>query len=150
MLLTWPQKSAEPQIQIRSCILVNVIFFTQFTDSERAIELVSHENSLGLLLRSMKLCQVSNIYASPPNANLSGSWFLWFCRQTVRNDEIPPEFRAESTDRRQELIECVANSDEKLGELFLEEKIPTVTDLKVIGFPRDLWWMHNSPVCNPT
>ncbi|XP_070609629.1 elongation factor G, mitochondrial [Erythrolamprus reginae] len=51
--------------------------------------------------------------------------------QIVKYDDIPPEFRAESSDRRQELIECVANSDEKLGELFLEEKIPTVTDLKL-------------------
>ncbi|XP_013917963.1 PREDICTED: elongation factor G, mitochondrial [Thamnophis sirtalis] len=51
--------------------------------------------------------------------------------QIVKYDDIPPEFRAESSDRRQELIECVANSDEKLGELFLEEKIPTVSDLKL-------------------
>ncbi|XP_054838752.1 elongation factor G, mitochondrial [Eublepharis macularius] len=51
--------------------------------------------------------------------------------QTVRYDEIPPEFRAESADRRQELIECVADSDELLGELFLEEKIPTIADLKL-------------------
>ncbi|XP_060623607.2 elongation factor G, mitochondrial [Anolis sagrei] len=50
--------------------------------------------------------------------------------QVVRYDEIPSEFRAESVDRRQELIECVANIDEQLGELFLEEKIPTVADLK--------------------
>ncbi|XP_042311910.1 elongation factor G, mitochondrial [Sceloporus undulatus] len=50
--------------------------------------------------------------------------------QIVKYDEIPPEFRAESVDRRQELIECVANIDEQLGELFLEEKIPTVADLK--------------------
>ncbi|KYO34022.1 elongation factor G, mitochondrial [Alligator mississippiensis] len=51
--------------------------------------------------------------------------------QKVRYDEIPAEFRAEAADRRQELIECVANSDEQLGELFLEEKIPTVADLKL-------------------
>ncbi|XP_053166542.1 elongation factor G, mitochondrial isoform X1 [Hemicordylus capensis] len=51
--------------------------------------------------------------------------------QTVKYDEIPPEFRAESTDRRQELIESVANADEQLGELFLEEKMPTVADLKL-------------------
>ncbi|KAJ7324857.1 hypothetical protein JRQ81_017877 [Phrynocephalus forsythii] len=51
--------------------------------------------------------------------------------QQVRHDEIPPEFRAETTDRRQELIECVANTDEQLGELFLEEKVPTVADLKL-------------------
>ncbi|XP_060098375.1 elongation factor G, mitochondrial [Heteronotia binoei] len=51
--------------------------------------------------------------------------------QMVKYGEIPPEFRAESADRRQELIESVANSDELLGELFLEEKVPTVTDLKL-------------------
>ncbi|KAF7242577.1 Elongation factor G, mitochondrial [Varanus komodoensis] len=50
--------------------------------------------------------------------------------QTVKYDAIPPEYRAESADRRQELIECVANIDEELGEIFLEEKIPTITDLK--------------------
>ncbi|KAL8187932.1 UNVERIFIED_CONTAM: elongation factor EF-G [Gekko kuhli] len=50
--------------------------------------------------------------------------------QIVKYGEIPPEFRAESADRRQELIESVANSDELLGELFLEEKVPTVADLK--------------------
>ncbi|XP_020647439.3 elongation factor G, mitochondrial [Pogona vitticeps] len=51
--------------------------------------------------------------------------------EQVRYDEIPPEFRAQSVDRRQELIECVANTDEHLGELFLEEKVPTVADLKL-------------------
>uniref|UniRef100_A0A8D0B2V2 Elongation factor G, mitochondrial n=1 Tax=Salvator merianae TaxID=96440 RepID=A0A8D0B2V2_SALMN len=51
--------------------------------------------------------------------------------QMVKYDEIPAEFRAESIDRRQELIECVANADEHLGELFLEEKVPTVADLKL-------------------
>ncbi|XP_034459609.1 elongation factor G, mitochondrial [Hippoglossus hippoglossus] len=50
--------------------------------------------------------------------------------QNIRYDEIPAEFRAEATDRRQELVECVANSDEVLGEMFLEEKIPTNEDLK--------------------
>lgn len=50
--------------------------------------------------------------------------------QTVRYDEIPAEFRAEATDRRQELVECVANSDDILGEMFLEEKTPTNDDLK--------------------
>ncbi|NXA40328.1 EFGM factor, partial [Eudromia elegans] len=51
--------------------------------------------------------------------------------QTVRYDEIPAEFRAEAAERRRELIECVANSDDQLGELFLEEKIPTAADLKL-------------------
>uniref|UniRef100_A0A8C4DH46 Elongation factor G, mitochondrial n=1 Tax=Dicentrarchus labrax TaxID=13489 RepID=A0A8C4DH46_DICLA len=50
--------------------------------------------------------------------------------QTIRYDEIPADFRAEAEDRRQELVECVANADEMLGEMFLEEKIPTNEDLK--------------------
>ncbi|XP_067157664.1 elongation factor G, mitochondrial [Apteryx mantelli] len=51
--------------------------------------------------------------------------------QTLRYDEIPAEFRTEAAERRRELIECVANSDDQLGELFLEEKIPTAADLKL-------------------
>ncbi|XP_056296287.1 elongation factor G, mitochondrial [Pseudoliparis swirei] len=50
--------------------------------------------------------------------------------QTIRYDEIPADFRAEAADRRQELVECVANADEILGEMFLEEKIPTNAELK--------------------
>ncbi|XP_042269232.1 elongation factor G, mitochondrial isoform X1 [Thunnus maccoyii] len=50
--------------------------------------------------------------------------------QDIRYDEIPADFRAEALDRRQELVECVANADEILGEMFLEEKIPTNDDLK--------------------
>ncbi|NXX83163.1 EFGM factor, partial [Urocolius indicus] len=51
--------------------------------------------------------------------------------QTLRYDEIPAEFRAEAAERRRELIECVADADDQLGELFLEEKIPTVAELKL-------------------
>ncbi|MBN3290802.1 EFGM factor, partial [Polypterus senegalus] len=50
--------------------------------------------------------------------------------QNIRYDDIPAEFQAEVHDRRQELVECVANADEELGELFLEERTPTVSDLK--------------------
>ncbi|KAM6932854.1 elongation factor G, mitochondrial [Lycodopsis pacificus] len=50
--------------------------------------------------------------------------------ENIRYDEIPADFRAEAADRRQELVECVANADEALGEMFLEEKIPTKDDLK--------------------
>lgn len=60
-----------------------------------------------------------------------GLYYLCVFSQTVRYDEIPAEFRAEAADQRGELIECVANSDDQLGELFLEEKIPTAADLKV-------------------
>ncbi|XP_078419875.1 elongation factor G, mitochondrial [Cetorhinus maximus] len=50
--------------------------------------------------------------------------------QNVKYDDIPAELRTEAADRRQELVECVANVDELLGEMFLEEKLPTVADLK--------------------
>ncbi|XP_063476404.1 elongation factor G, mitochondrial isoform X1 [Symphalangus syndactylus] len=58
----------------------------------------------------------------------------WDCTsgsQIVRYGEIPAELRAAAADHRQELIECVANSDEQLGEMFLEEKIPSISDLKL-------------------
>ncbi|NXL26026.1 EFGM factor, partial [Setophaga kirtlandii] len=51
--------------------------------------------------------------------------------QTLRVEEIPAELRAEAAERRRELIECVADADELLGELFLEEKIPTAAQLKL-------------------
>ncbi|NXI76108.1 EFGM factor, partial [Rhipidura dahli] len=51
--------------------------------------------------------------------------------QTLRCEEIPAQLRAEAAERRRELIECVANADELLGELFLEEKIPTAAQLKL-------------------
>ncbi|NXR95429.1 EFGM factor, partial [Hypocryptadius cinnamomeus] len=51
--------------------------------------------------------------------------------QTLRVEEIPAELRAEAAERRRELIECVADADEVLGELFLEEKIPTAAQLKL-------------------
>ncbi|NWS10243.1 EFGM factor, partial [Pachyramphus minor] len=51
--------------------------------------------------------------------------------QTLRFEEIPAELRAEAAERRRELIECVANSDDQLGEMFLEEKIPTAAELKL-------------------
>ncbi|KAM3615705.1 uncharacterized protein V6R79_006510 [Siganus canaliculatus] len=50
--------------------------------------------------------------------------------QNIRYDEIPADFRVEAAERRQELVECVANADELLGEMFLEEKVPTNEDLK--------------------
>uniref|UniRef100_A0A2C9JI51 Elongation factor G, mitochondrial n=1 Tax=Biomphalaria glabrata TaxID=6526 RepID=A0A2C9JI51_BIOGL len=49
---------------------------------------------------------------------------------TLREDEIPADLRAEAKDKRQEMIEMVANVDDKLGEIFLEEKTPTKQDIK--------------------
>ncbi|XP_032553707.1 elongation factor G, mitochondrial [Chiroxiphia lanceolata] len=51
--------------------------------------------------------------------------------QTLRVEEVPAELRAEAAERRRELIECVANADDQLGEMFLEEKIPTAAELKL-------------------
>ncbi|KAH9490292.1 hypothetical protein Btru_034008 [Bulinus truncatus] len=48
---------------------------------------------------------------------------------TVREDEIPADMRSESKDRRQEMIEMVSNADDILGEMFLEEKLPTTQDI---------------------
>lgn len=48
---------------------------------------------------------------------------------TVREDEIPQDMRAESDERRHELIEHLSNVDESIGELFLEEKVPTEQDI---------------------
>ncbi|KAI8427525.1 hypothetical protein MSG28_002051 [Choristoneura fumiferana] len=50
--------------------------------------------------------------------------------EKVRYDEVPKDRRAEVQERRHELIEHLSNVDETLGELFLEEKTPTVADIK--------------------
>jgi len=48
----------------------------------------------------------------------------------IRIDEIPKDMQTEAKEKRQELIEHVSNVDETLGELFLEEKTPTIDELK--------------------
>ncbi|XP_055637342.1 elongation factor G, mitochondrial [Toxorhynchites rutilus septentrionalis] len=48
---------------------------------------------------------------------------------TVRQDEIPTDMRTECDERRHELIEHLSNADETIGELFLEEKVPTEQDI---------------------
>ena len=47
----------------------------------------------------------------------------------LREDEIPQEMRVEAAERRQEMIEHIANADEHIGEIFLEEKTPTEDDI---------------------
>ncbi|KAK4305079.1 hypothetical protein Pmani_023011 [Petrolisthes manimaculis] len=49
---------------------------------------------------------------------------------TVREDEIPMDMRAESNERRMELIEHLSNVDDTIGEMFLEEKTPSPMDIK--------------------
>ncbi|CAK1549653.1 unnamed protein product [Leptosia nina] len=48
----------------------------------------------------------------------------------VRLDDIPKDRRVEANERRHELIEHLSNVDEKLGEMFLEEKTPTLPEIK--------------------
>uniref|UniRef100_A0A1I7UC58 Elongation factor G, mitochondrial n=1 Tax=Caenorhabditis tropicalis TaxID=1561998 RepID=A0A1I7UC58_9PELO len=47
----------------------------------------------------------------------------------VRKDEIPKDLRVEAADRREELIEHIANVDETLGEMFLNDQKPDVKQI---------------------
>ncbi len=48
----------------------------------------------------------------------------------VETDEIPADVRPIAEERRRMLIEAVADVDEEIAEIFLEEKTPTVEQLK--------------------
>lgn len=50
--------------------------------------------------------------------------------EIIREDEIPKDMRAEADDRYMELIEHVSNADDAIGELFLEEKMPSEAELR--------------------
>ena len=50
---------------------------------------------------------------------------------TIRYDEVPKEFRQQREDYHHELIETLANCDDHIGELFLEEKQPTESELQL-------------------
>lgn len=50
--------------------------------------------------------------------------------ENVRYDEVPAEFRTQRDELHDELVEHLVNSDEIIGELFLEEKTPTDQDIQ--------------------
>ncbi|XP_065840715.1 elongation factor G, mitochondrial-like [Oscarella lobularis] len=50
--------------------------------------------------------------------------------ENVRESDVPSFMNAEVASKRQTLIEAVANVDDHLGELFLEEKEPSVEELQ--------------------
>ncbi len=45
--------------------------------------------------------------------------------EKVRYDEVPQDLRQQRNDYHHELVEHLANADDRLGELFLEEKTPS-------------------------
>lgn len=50
--------------------------------------------------------------------------------QNVRLGEVPSDLVSQMEERRQELIECVANKDDEIGDLFLQEIEPSIEQLK--------------------
>lgn len=48
----------------------------------------------------------------------------------VRVDQVPKEMAAECKERRAEMVEHLSNADETMGDIFLEEKVPTIADIK--------------------
>ncbi|KAJ8310525.1 hypothetical protein KUTeg_012390 [Tegillarca granosa] len=47
----------------------------------------------------------------------------------IVEDEIPANMRVEAKERRQELIESVADADEMLADIFLEEREPSIDEI---------------------
>lgn len=50
--------------------------------------------------------------------------------ETLRLDEIPQDSRTEAAERKHELIEYLSNCDDVMGEMYLEEKSITNSDIK--------------------
>ena len=50
--------------------------------------------------------------------------------ETIRYDEVPTDFRAQRSEYRHELIEHLADADDFIGELFLEEKTPDEAQIR--------------------
>lgn len=50
--------------------------------------------------------------------------------EQIRYEEVPPEFRSQREDLHAELVEHLVNSDDIIGDMFLEEKTPTEKDIQ--------------------
>jgi elongation factor G len=48
----------------------------------------------------------------------------------VETDQIPEEFKQEVSSKRQELIECLAEVDDEIAEVFLNDEVPTPEQIK--------------------
>ena len=48
----------------------------------------------------------------------------------IRLDEVPAEYRAQRDDLHAELVEHLVNSDDVIGDIFLDEKTPTDEDIQ--------------------
>ena len=54
--------------------------------------------------------------------------------EQIRYDSIPSDMVVEAKEKRQELIESISNVDDYIGELYLEERMPTNDELIVCFF----------------
>ncbi|KAH9426329.1 elongation factor EF-G [Dermatophagoides pteronyssinus] len=54
--------------------------------------------------------------------------------EQIRYDSIPSDMVVEAKEKRQELIESISNVDDYIGELYLEERMPTNDELIVKNF----------------
>lgn len=56
---------------------------------------------------------------------------LFFVSISVEEHEIPSDMKSVAAAKREELIECVANVDNILGEMFLTDQTPSSEDIMV-------------------
>jgi elongation factor G len=61
--------------------------------------------------------------------NQRAIYFEGVCGTDIIYDEIPSHMRAESQDRREMLIEAVADVNDDIAEIYMEEREPTVGEL---------------------
>lgn len=57
--------------------------------------------------------------------------FCFICSEEVIEDEVPSGMSSLVETKRHELIEAVANVDEKLCDMYLSDQIPSPSELRV-------------------